>query len=84
MARTFRSIQVLRAIAATAVVVDHADRARNLNGHADLGAAGVDLFFVISGFIMASILSDRTATRFLIDRARRIFPLWLSLSRPGC
>lgn len=82
MARTFRSIQVLRAIAATAVVVDHADRARNLNGLADVGAAGVDLFFVISGFIMASILSDRTATRFLIGRARRIFPLWFIALTP--
>lgn len=76
MAQTFRSIQVLRAIAATAVVVDHADRAGSLHGLANVGAAGVDLFFVISGFIMATIVADRTATRFLSDRARRIFPLW--------
>jgi exopolysaccharide production protein ExoZ len=40
------------------------------------GAAGVDLFFVISGFIMATVGRDRTPGKFLRDRIWRIYPLW--------
>lgn len=73
----FRSIQVLRAMAAMAVVVLHA-----VPGHGEplglfgYGAFGVDLFFVISGFIMAQIAQGRTAPDFLRDRLWRIYPLW--------
>src|SRR5215471_6743859 len=42
-----------------------------------LGAAGVDLFFVISGFIMATCSAGRQPLQFLADRAWRIYPLWL-------
>ena len=66
------SIQVLRAVAAMAVVAHHA-----FPGRAPIGAAGVDLFFVISGFIMATCAGDRSALEFLADRAWRIYPLWL-------
>ena len=45
------SIQYLRAIAALAVVVSYASSVL-------LGQAGVDIFFVISGFIMWTI-TDR-------------------------
>ena len=45
-------------------------------GNAGYGAAGVDLFFVISGFIMASVAQGRTAGQFLRDRLWRIYPLW--------
>jgi peptidoglycan/LPS O-acetylase OafA/YrhL len=48
---------------------------------ARLGAAGVDLFFVISGFIMATIAKP-SAGRFLFDRFWRIFPLWLVAVTP--
>jgi exopolysaccharide production protein ExoZ len=65
-----RSIQVLRGVAACAVVLHHA----NANF---FGAAGVDLFFVISGFIMATVAADRKPGEFLFDRAWRIYPLWL-------
>lgn len=41
-----------------------------------IGAAGVDLFFVISGFIMATI-TKKDAGQFLLDRVWRIYPLWL-------
>lgn len=72
-----RSIQVLRGIAACAVVVLHAvPRAGEPLGNLGYGAAGVDLFFVISGFIMANVAQGRTAGEFMRDRLWRIYPLW--------
>lgn len=72
-----RSIQVLRAVAACAVVVLHAvPDAHAPVGNAGYGAAGVDLFFVISGFIMANVAKERSASEFLRDRFWRIYPLW--------
>lgn len=69
-------IQYLRAVAALAVVVFHA--AERTGGHFAIGAAGVDIFFVISGFIMW-VLADRrptTPSRFLRDRLERIAPVY--------
>lgn len=45
------------------------------------GVSGVDLFFVISGFIMVWIASDlkpgtQTAGKFLFARVMRIYPVW--------
>lgn len=77
-----RSIQVLRAVAAFVVLVDHADRFGFLHGAARRGAAGVDLFFVISGFIMATTARNRSPSRFLADRAWRILPLWVIAVTP--
>jgi len=79
------NLQLLRALAAYAVVVYHigdqepADLAwfRSLS-HA--GAAGVDLFFVLSGFIMVFTTrrAEPTATDFLRKRITRIVPTyWL-------
>lgn len=72
------SIQYLRAVAAIGVLIFHAaDRAGVAFGP---GAAGVDVFFVISGFIMWVIAGERptTPTAFLARRAARIIPLyWL-------
>jgi exopolysaccharide production protein ExoZ len=65
-----RSIQVLRGIAALAVVLTHL-------GYGP-GAAGVDIFFVISGFIMGSITQRRvTPYKFATDRLWRVFPPYL-------
>ncbi|HEX2801677.1 MAG TPA: acyltransferase, partial [Phenylobacterium sp.] len=73
-----RSIQALRGLAALAVLVFHAaDRAGGTFG---VGASGVDVFFVISGFIMWVVTCRETPTpaRFLARRAERIAPLyWL-------
>ena len=73
-----RSIQYLRGIAALAVVVFHAaDRA---GGSFGVGAAGVDVFFVISGFIMWVVTCGRPPRPgvFLLRRIERIVPLyWL-------
>jgi exopolysaccharide production protein ExoZ len=72
-----RSIQVLRAIAACAVALLHCYEDPNgAVGNEGYGAAGVDLFFVISGFIMTNVASQRSAGEFLRDRLWRIYPLW--------
>lgn len=68
-------IDGLRAIAVGAVVLFHAD-IRGFSG----GFVGVDIFFVISGYLITSILlGDLEQNRFSIARfyerrARRIFP----------
>jgi hypothetical protein len=78
-----RSVQVLRAVAVMAVVGHHFFDPLNSASPARLGAAGVDLFFVISGLIMATIASGRpTTARFLADRAWRILPVWLLAAAP--
>jgi exopolysaccharide production protein ExoZ len=76
---TLYGIQYLRAFAAMAVVLFHA---AERSGHAfAIGAAGVDVFFVISGFIMWVIVARRPVSpvRFLKERVRRIVPVyWLA------
>jgi exopolysaccharide production protein ExoZ len=39
-----------------------------------VGAAGVDLFFVISGLIIGKVMVGRSPSEFLADRLWRIFP----------
>ncbi|HEX8580156.1 MAG TPA: acyltransferase [Allosphingosinicella sp.] len=69
------SIQYLRAIAALGVVAFHAANAAGF-AFPD-GAYGVDIFFVISGFVMVWISSGATRPRdFLTGRIRRIVPLY--------
>ncbi|MDR6174428.1 peptidoglycan/LPS O-acetylase OafA/YrhL [Nocardioides zeae] len=70
-----RDIQGLRAFAVTAVVLDH------LLGWPHGGFVGVDVFFVISGFLITGILlreHERTGTisfvGFYRRRAKRILP----------
>ncbi|MDX1782428.1 MAG: acyltransferase family protein, partial [Thalassovita sp.] len=76
------TIQYLRAIAALAVVALHAG-ARvegalpgGVSALLNLGHAGVDLFFVISGFVMWGGTRHRETApgRFLLRRAIRIAP----------
>lgn len=79
-APTILSIQYLRAFAALLVVFAHAnDQLRvALPFNAKLGHFGVDVFFVISGFIMI-VISDRktpSALEFMLDRIRRIVPIY--------
>jgi exopolysaccharide production protein ExoZ len=73
----FLSIQYLRAFAALGVVAYHASPAEH---PFMVGNAGVDIFFVISGFIMWSITQERRTSplSFLKSRLIRIVPLyWL-------
>lgn len=84
------NIQVLRGFAALNVVLLHAiatsvryDRpAVNLSILGDWGANGVDIFFVISGFIMVWIQSrtPRAPIDFLRNRIRRVVPLYWILT----
>lgn len=70
-----RSIQMLRGLAAVGVGALHA-----LGTQA--GASGVDLFFVISGFIIGKVMVGRTPLSFLADRFGRIFPFYWLCSLP--
>lgn len=69
MTGKFRSIQLIRALAAVGVLLCH-------TAGWTLGAAGVDLFFVISGFIIGTVMPGRDARTFLVDRLRRIYPIY--------
>jgi exopolysaccharide production protein ExoZ len=80
------SIQYLRAVAAAVVVLSHS--ANSLVGHTshlinlEYGAYGVDIFFVVSGFIMYHTTFEmgiRPGT-FFVKRLIRIFPLYFTLS----
>jgi exopolysaccharide production protein ExoZ len=88
---TFRGIQALRGFAAAAVVVFHATLSwwRIAAGRVSdrppefwtTGAAGVDVFFVISGFVMAISTfgkedQPQIARRFLERRAIRLLPMY--------
>jgi exopolysaccharide production protein ExoZ len=68
-----RSLQMLRALAATSVVYYHTFCAPHI------GTFGVDLFFVLSGLVIAMVAESRmTSAAFLINRITRIVPLyWL-------
>ena len=74
------SIQYVRGVAAVAVVLFHASQ--RTGAHAfTVGAAGVDIFFVISGFIMWVISQERPVSpvAFMKDRIIRIAPIyWLA------
>ncbi|HEY0331146.1 MAG TPA: acyltransferase [Rhodopseudomonas sp.] len=81
----FASIQVLRAIAANMVVVSHLAIVESKYGHGfalippcdGLGRAGVHMFFGISGFVMAVVVSGRPSWRgFLWARLTRIYPIY--------
>ena len=80
------TVQALRALAALMVVLYHVES--GINGwfaprvalpSATAGAAGVDLFFLISGFIMVVTSRGLSAGEFMTRRLIRIVPLyWLS------
>ncbi len=86
------SIQALRGVAAFLVMLFHCaeiqrdglglDRQAEINvvsGFWDRGYAGVDLFFVISGFVMVYVTQHygrKDVGRFLYKRVARIYPIW--------
>src|SRR2546423_747067 len=94
-------LQALRGIAASAVVFSHAYTRSNLTWTAQVahsrlrafhdlvwvGQFGVDLFFVLSGFLMMHLHRDQfgcgASAEFLSRRIVRIVPLYWSLSTIG-
>ncbi len=81
-----KEIQYLRVVAAMMVVIYHTFPQLKRMGYegSDFAfmSAGVDIFFVISGFIMTYISYDRpqSAGTFLRDRFLRIAPLYWTLT----
>lgn len=86
----FEAIDLLRFLAACAVALYHYAALGPATGHtpqafpalfpaARYGYLGVDLFFIISGFVIALSAEGRTAPQFLLARARRLYPaFWAS------
>lgn len=87
------SIQILRAIAAIMVIVHHYSSSFDefssstpiisSYGLGKIGAAGVDIFFVISGFIMFftqkennTVPARTLASQFIVKRVKRIYPTY--------
>jgi exopolysaccharide production protein ExoZ len=73
------NIQVLRAVAALMVVSLHSSEMLPWSRWTSWGGAGVDVFFVISGFIMVHVTKEGTGGwDFFKNRLIRITPLyWL-------
>ncbi|HUW28397.1 MAG TPA: acyltransferase [Sulfuriferula sp.] len=87
---TIEGIQYLRGIAAMMVVFHHVRHVfGDVSGWTTFGGTGVDIFFVISGFIMVYMtplsrctMSERLSnmSRFWLKRVVRIVPLyWIAL-----
>jgi exopolysaccharide production protein ExoZ len=79
------SIQQLRGLAAMLVVFHHSNAATGwlFAPFAGLkfGIAGVDIFFVISGFIMYVAARRERAGEFLVKRVIRVVPLyWIAIA----
>lgn len=75
-ARKLNGLQYLRACAALLVMIFHASGSNRFV----IGNAGVDIFFVLSGFLMIAITGERSRPLpFLADRLRRIAPpYWIA------
>lgn len=85
------AIQFLRGVAAIIVVLRHCIENTNYHGYLalerlrDFGAFGVDLFFVISGFIMLHTSWDKfdktnASIIFIVRRCIRILPLYWAIT----
>jgi exopolysaccharide production protein ExoZ len=79
------SIQILRAFAAISVVCAHLPSTGRLTETFEYGSIGVDVFFVISGFIMVyssvPLFESRRGPRiFLANRIARIVPIYWSMT----
>ena len=87
------NLQILRGFAALNVVLFHIIAISDEQGFGtpaleflrDWGANGIDIFFVLSGFIMVYIaeLRPRKPLAFLVRRAIRIIPIYWILTVLG-
>jgi len=69
------NLHLLRVIAALSVVYFHTTSVAGLNLACDVGSRGVDVFFVISGFIIAYIGTSKPE-QFLRRRLIRVVPFY--------
>lgn len=83
------NLTFIRLIAALAVIYGHtsaivagstADWVARTTGYAFLGGVAVDLFFLISGFLITASILNVGIKNYIISRALRIYPaLWVNL-----
>lgn len=66
-----KDIQILRGIAVLFVVLFHLDMLGIKSGF-----LGVDIFFVISGYLMSILYNPTKKTEFFLKRAKRLFPAY--------
>ncbi|HHU9843474.1 TPA: acyltransferase family protein, partial [Escherichia coli] len=87
--QTIYNIQVLRFFAALIVVIAHSEIVMYGIRMSGLGGIGVDIFFIISGFIMPFIAYggkkadgpfNISAAKFFLRRLVRILPLYIILT----
>jgi peptidoglycan/LPS O-acetylase OafA/YrhL len=86
----YSNLEILRFVSALAVVAFHSVGgliARGIDvdpllSHHGIGAEGVDIFFVISGFVIyrGVLISRRRPLAFLLNRFRRILPSYWILT----
>ncbi|MBI3758390.1 MAG: acyltransferase [Deltaproteobacteria bacterium] len=69
------NVQLLRAFAALSVVFEHVASQSGLGLPYARGAFGVDIFFVISGFII-SYIASADPSQFMVKRIIRIVPFY--------
>lgn len=70
-----KTLQIIRAIAVISVVYFH------IRATPVFGSFGVDIFFVLSGFVMALLMRNgQSPTIFAINRVTRIIPLYWILT----
>ncbi len=76
--RRLLELDALRGLAAMFVVLFHFTMGRPQAGLGfNLGLTGVDLFFIISGFVIFMTISKVSTTReFLVGRAARLYPAY--------
>jgi peptidoglycan/LPS O-acetylase OafA/YrhL len=74
----YAELDALRGLAALWVVLFHFSMARvQFNWFCNMGVSGVDLFFLISGFVIfMSIKHVSTGTEFVINRVSRLYPTY--------
>ena len=80
--RTFVTLDGLRGIAAIAVLLRHTVPNFMPTSPSASGYLAVDLFFVLSGFVIAyayerALLNGLTITQFMIKRVVRLYPLYI-------
>jgi peptidoglycan/LPS O-acetylase OafA/YrhL len=85
-AKYFPLLDGLRAVSIVGVVWHHAGGAQHLSSPLSRGYHGVSLFFVISGFLITTLLlrererfGSISLRRFYLRRALRIFPLYYAV-----